>query len=328
MSDAITTTTATETVDDPVWNEISGSRLERPSETNDRIARALAEFDDLRVDYRPQVDAVAALDRIRLSARYRAAGRPCGGAMLVAPFGTGKTCAVEMLVAHAQNKAEPGTTPVLAVQVSVLGTTDSVPTSILHAMRVPRPEVGNEKARWHRAVDELCRAKVELVVFDEFDRAYRRATMSAPIVRSIREWIMDASVAAVAFVGCEAAQTVLRLAPETVDRLDDEIDLSPLDWIVEEDREILLGFLERVDRELVSRRLLRSASGLGRNEVAEALCEATNGRIRTIMKVLRHAMTVAIERGSLTIEQDDLHLGADLHCVRKGYCSINPFDRG
>jgi hypothetical protein len=297
----------------------------RLSQLAERMARAGASFDEMRCSYAPQEAAVFDLNRARLSAKYRAPGVPCSGVMLIAPFGTGKTHTIEMIVAEAAETAEPGSIPVLAVETSVMGTTDAVPTSILHALKVARPEVGNERSRWLRAVDEMRRAKVEMVIFDEFNRSHRRPTMSAPIVASIRQWIMDPGLAAVGFVGSEEAKTVLERCPEVLERLDDEIDLAPLDWISAQDKTILTEFLKEIDQELRSRQLLDALSGLDEEAIAQGLCEATNGRIRSIMKVIRHAMLCALRRGAPAIETADLFEGVDLMCVRKGFTDVNPF---
>ncbi|MEG8053133.1 hypothetical protein QP185_07550 [Sphingomonas aerolata] len=48
--------------------------------------------------------------------------------------------------------------------------------------------------------------------------------------------IMDAGVAPVAFVGSEDAGSVLAQVPELMERLDDDIDLSPLRWDTRGDR--------------------------------------------------------------------------------------------
>lgn len=306
----------------------SGSGALTPSQLNDRLARAGAAFDAIRKPFSPQDAGVSAFDRVRLAAKYRAAGVPCSGAMLVAPFGTGKTQLITKLCEHAAKTAEPGIIPVLAVQTSVLGTTDSVPTAILHALRIAKPEVGNEKVRWSRAVREMRQARVELVIFDEFNRAHRRPTMSAPIVNSIRQHIMDEGVAAVGFVGSEDASLVLGKCPEVIERLDDEIDLAPLDWISDEDKEILTDFLTEIEAEVLRLELIKASAGLREAPIAKALCEATNGRIRSIMKVIRHAMLRSMERGGDTIEIEDLYEGVDLMCVRKGFVAINPFAGG
>lgn len=108
------------------------------SERSHRIARAQARYDQIQVDYPPQTEVIAVLDEVRLAARLRPPGSPCGGAMVVAPHGTGKTVAVKQLMSHAALAASEGQIPVLSVEIATQETSDSVPSSILHALRRSR----------------------------------------------------------------------------------------------------------------------------------------------------------------------------------------------
>lgn len=292
---------------------------------SEKCAMAAARFDEERLDYSPQTGAMFALYEVFLAARSRSDSSVRGGAMFVAPFGTGKTVTLERLRDFANKDAEPGTHPVLLIETSTIGTVDSVPTSILQALRVPRADAGNEKLRWGRALEELRKAKVSLAVFDEFNRASRRPTMSGPIATIIRERLMDGGVCAVAFVGSEDAGTVLAKVPELVQRLDDSIDLAPLDWLIDEDREILTDFLNDLDNALEKPELLGGRSNLSEPDTAEKLCEASNGCIRSVMKIVRGAMLSALRRGCKTIENGDLYDATDIHAIKGKLIQLNPF---
>ncbi len=290
-----------------------------------RVGKAGALFDDIRLDYPPQTAAFASLLEIQISAAERAPGRPCGGALLIAPFGSGKTVALEMLRDYVTKHAEPETTPVLLVETSTSGSVESLPASILAALKQPRPETGNDKSRWARAIAELQRQKVDLVIFDEFNRAHRRSTLSKPIVSSIREHIMDSGIAAVALVGSDEAAVVLKASPEMEQRLDDHIDLAPLDPLISEDLDDLMAFLGELDEVLAVPELLGDRSHFNVESTAKKLCEAGNGRIRAIMKIIRAAMLNAIRNGRTAIDDEDFFFAADLLAVRKGKVPFNPF---
>lgn len=306
----------------PLW---SSPEDETWSEQTERVARAQARFDQIQVDYPPQTGVVAILDEVRLAARFRTPGAPCGGAMLVAPHGTGKTVAVKQLISHASQAATEGQVPVLYVEIATQGTSDSVPSSILHALKVARPDVGTERARWLRATAELQRAGVELVVFDEFNRASRRHTMSRAIATSIRERIMDAGIAPVAFVGSEDAGTVLWQVPELVERLEGDVTLAPLDWLVAGEREIFLSFVDDLDSAIAADGLLADKSDLANEATAQKLWLVTQGRIRRIAKLIRHAMTCALRDGRALIYHQDLLDAAQIVCVDRKFYPRNPF---
>lgn len=292
-----------------------------------RVGKAKASFDAIRVDYPPQTAVVASLDEMRIAALGRSEHAPCGGAMLVAPHGCGKTESIVALRRILEALADEGCKPLLHVETAGAGTTDSLPTSILQALGAARPDVGTEKARWPRAIAEMRRCGVQIVVFDEFNRAARRPRMSRPIATAIREKIMDAGVAPVAFVGSEDAGSVLAQVPELMERLDDDIDLSPLRWDTRGDRALFLSFLADLDQAMVDEGILACLSGLTDEGIARPLWEASAGRVRRICKIVRAAMAVALHDRRASIDRADLAEAVDSYCIPRDFCSSNPFAR-
>jgi hypothetical protein len=202
-----------------------------------------------------------------------------------------------------------------------------LPTSILQALGAARPDIGTEKARWPRAIAEMRRCGVQIVVFDEFNRAARRPRMSRPIATAIREKIMDAGIAPVAFVGSEDAGSVLAQVPELMERLDDDIDLSPLRWDTRGDRALFLSFLVDLDQAMVNAGILACLSGLADEAIARSLWEASAGRVRRICKIVRAAMAAALHDGRAFIDRNDLAEAVDSYCIPRGFCQSNPFAR-
>lgn len=247
--------------------------------------------------------------------------------MLVAPHGCGKTEAVHFLRRRLEVSANANCVPLLYAEINVMGNTDSVPTSILQALGAARPDVGSERARWPRAIAEIQRCGVELIVFDEFNRAGRRASMSRQIATAIRERIMDAGIAPVAFVGSEDAGSVLSQVPELMERLDDDVDLSPLQWSAAGDRELFVTFVADLDQAMVEAGLVGCLAGLGGEEIARPLWEASAGRVRRICKIVRQAMGIALHEGQSAIQRQDLLDAVDAYCIPRNFCSSNPFRR-
>jgi len=297
------------------------------STVND-IAAARAAFDRILLSYPPQEGAIDALDEVRRSYVGRREGAPCGGAMLIAPMGTGKTMSVDLLASRvvAEGGSQEGARPVLHVVMPTVGTTDSIPTAILSALGLPRPDLGRAELRWTKAIRGMRSADVQLVVFDEFNRASRRPTMSRPIATTIREKIMDAGVAPIAIVGSEEAGTVLKACPELAERLDDRIPLQPLEWFVDQDQEIFVGLLRDLDDAMIATGLVRTA-GLSGEGVAAALAGACGGRIRSMMKIVRIALGLSMERGATGVGVDDLEEAVDRFAVAAGFIDRNPFTR-
>lgn len=291
-----------------------------------RTAEARRRFDLISVPYAPQDAAVAMLDDVRLGAIGRRPGAACGGAILVAPHGTGKTRTLEMLceTVNGASGVVEGGIPVLHVKLSVLGTVDSIPSQILRALGRTKPDAGKESIRWNRAMDGIVKAGVQLILIDEFNRASRRPTMSGPIAGAIRERIVDEGIAPIAIIGSAEAGSVLRSAPDLMERLDDQIDLEPMDWF--HDQALFVGFVGALDAALVDDGILDAASGLGHPEIAEKLCFASGGRLRRIMKIVRVAMAAVVRRGGASITSSDLLEAVDAYASVRRFIDHNPFE--
>lgn len=298
---------------------------EKASERAARVGAAKAEFRKIVLDYPPITAAIEVIEEGRTMTRAREPGEPCAPILLNAPIGTGKSMTLKLAAARAAASAPEGHRPILVVPMPTAGTTDSIPTAILKALGHARPDIGKTDARWLRAVSEMRRVGVEVVAFDEFNRANRRPTMSRPIAISIREHILDAGVAAVAFVGTADAAAVLGQCEDILDRLEAEIDLSPLEWHEDEDKELFINFVRDLDDELATRKLLSAKSGLDDEDTAHKLCEASAGRLRPLMSIIREAMALALRRKGASITVDDLRQAVQAYALRTRFIDRNPF---
>lgn len=299
--------------------------MEKASERARRIGEAKARFNSIVVDYPPMTAAIEAITVVREMQRAIPSDAASPMVLLNAPLGTGKSMTLKTAAAHAAAEAPEGHRPILVVQTPSAGTTDSIPSAILKALGAARPDVGKVEARWLRAVAEMRRCHVEVAAFDEFNRAARRPTMSRPIAMAIREHLVDEGVAAVAFVGTADAAVVLGQCEDILDRLEDEIDLSPLAWHEQEDRELLFAFLRDVDAELQGNGLLAASSGLGDEFTAKGLCEASKGRLRPLMGIIRGAMALSMRRDGASITADDLRQSIDAYSLRVDFIGRNEF---
>jgi len=306
---------------------ITGSPEHKPSAHNERVAEAIGRFDGIRVRYERQDAAISALDLIRRTGLHNP-GQPKRGAYLVAPFGAGKTVMLELLRDFVDESSGPmpGQCPVLLVEIDTAGTTDSVPTAILASLGEPKATAGREGVRWIRATEALRRHGVQLLVFDEFNRAARRHTVAGSFATAIRQHVMDAGVCPVAFVGSEDARTALKMAPGLRQRLGAPIKMDPIDWADEEvDRAIYLEFLDALDAAIVDADILPNISGLARRSTAEKLWLASRGSIRELCSIIREALVEAVGRGSDRIERVDLEYATDGYAIENRFISVNPF---
>jgi hypothetical protein len=253
-------------------------------------------------------------------------GQPQSGVRLIAETGSGKTRGahrfkryVEALGTH-----QPHDRPVVIATIDGSATTRSVPTSILQALEEPRPTVGTEPILWMRAIDALKRANTELLIVDEFNRAARRPTMSAAIATSLRD-LMDAGVVPIAFLATEEARDIFSRNPDLSGRLDAPVTMEPLDWLIEEDRDTFIAFLSGLDEGMVERQIFRLPSGLAAPDLAQTLCEAANGNLRQICRIVRTAMIAVVRRQDPAITRANLETAVDEWSIPNHHLDYNPF---
>jgi len=307
-------------------NFYTSPKSETPSERANRIGAALGTMENFRFPIAQQAEGSAAMAVVRAAGRQRTTNG-FGGARIISDIGTGKTVMLEAYRDFANHDAAEGTCPVLLVTLDPKGTPDTIAVSILEALRVTRPSAGDRDRRWDRAIDELRRHQVELVIFDELDRANRRPTMSGQVATSIRLKIMDGGICPVVFCGADAARTVLRSVPELIQRLGGTIRLDPFNWFRQDDKARLIGFLKRWDEALVDHKVLPALSGLSDEKVAQLLCESSGGNLRMLCKILQNACLETLRAKRLKIERDDLKRAVLDFAVDGGFIEHNPFDR-
>jgi SpoVK/Ycf46/Vps4 family AAA+-type ATPase len=303
---------------------ILAGRSERPSERSQRVAQARAAFKTIELPYPRQDELVAALDELRQTG-IETKGLSQGGVRLIAQTGSGKTRGARRFQRYVEGLGNhnPGDRPVVIATNDGSGTTRSVPSSILKALEEPRPNVGTDRILWERAIDALKHANTELLVIDEFNRAARRPTISGAIAMDLRD-LMDAGIVPIAFLATEDAKDIFLRSPDLSGRLDAPVTMEPLDWLVEEDRDIFTDFLRDLDEAMVERQILERSSGLAERDLAQILCEAANGNIRQICRIVRTAMAV-VRRQDLAITRADFETAVDEWSIPNHHLNYNPF---
>jgi len=301
---------------------------ERPSDRSRRVAVARAAFEAIQLPYLRQDELSAALDEVRFTGLLTK-GQPQGGIGLGADTGSGRSVGARRVNAYveASEEFDPKSKPIVIATIDGSGTTRSVPASILKALEVPRPETGTEPILWMRAISELQRHETQLLIVDEFNRAARRMTMSSAIATSLRD-LMDQGAVPIAFLGTDEAKDLFKRNPDLGSRLDAPVSMDRLDWLIEEDRELFCGFLRGLDMEMVSHGILRAKSGLDSPEIARTLCEASNGNIRQISRIIRTAMMAVVRRDDEAVARQDLEDAVDDWSIANGCISYNPFRAG
>ena len=299
---------------------------EKPSQRIRRIAATRVAFRAIKVAYQPQEEFMAACEEVRLVAEGHAGGQ-LTGIHLIAPWGTGKTVAAERFVAEVMARGEhaEGSRPVIIARLDTSGKAVSVPTAILRALGVFRPDHGPEDLRWTRALMELEEHRTRLVMIDETNRAARRPTVSPHIGAACCD-LLDAGTVGLAFLGTDEATDIFDRCPALFERLDSPVEMKPLDWTDDADMETAQDFGSALDEAIVAAGLLAGPIGLGTDDdLLQRLVEASSGLVRRFCGVLERAVCAAEADRSRVVGREDLADVVDEWIMRKGQIGHNPF---
>ena len=307
-----------------------------PAARSARVADAAADFATIRVSYGPQNLLVGSLDEARLTAvgireRRIATGKriPMPVMRTIAELGVGKTWAAEKLVERcAPTDPDDTRRPVLLIELNTSGKQISLPRGILKELGKRGWNIGTDaELLWVRAIDAMREFGVEIVVFDEINRAARRPSIGPVIGGDIMDLLVVGDVA-VAFLGTKEANTVFNRCPPLKDRMKAPVVMKPLDWLVDEDRETFIDFLDKMDAALREKGLTDVPSGLADEAIAKPLWDVCRGRLRPLCLLLEEAVT-AIHRdggaGTKVISADVLAQAVEDHSIPAEIVDYNPF---
>lgn len=212
--------------------------------------------------------------------------------------------------------------------------------------RKPNPGHASKPAiAWERAHKALREHDVELVIFDEMNRASRRPSKGEVIGGDLMDLLVDGE-AAVAFLGTADANKVFKRTPALADRMKSPVVLKALEWYDDEEKAIFVEFLANMDQamlacDLVSRKAglsdyvddadkqaaKRAArAGAGGKNTAKLLWEVCRGRLRPLCLLLEEAVSlIHFENSSLVLTHDVLGQAVENQSIENGVIDYNPF---
>jgi hypothetical protein len=311
---------------------------EDPSVAADRASDATTLFSTIRADYGPQNALVTGLDTVRMKAVKLRAERiarrlrlPMPVVATIAELGVGKTIGAETLAAiRNPTDLADKRRPVLLATLDGSGLQISVPQAILKALGKPNWSHATKPAQaWERAFKALRDHEVEIVVFDEINRAARRPTMAGAIGTDIMDMLTTADVA-VAFLGTKEADTMFNRVPALKDRLKAPVVMKALDWCDDAaggEREVFTDFLDAMDREMEKLGLISVQAGLSEHATADMLWQVCRGRLRPLCELLEEAIyLIHLANDGLIITNEILAQACENHSIENGHVTYNPFN--
>lgn len=247
--------------------------------------------------------------------------------MLLGVRGSGKTTACKRYAQEFPPKVTEERTmvPVLYASIPSPTTTKSLPMRLLYSLGDPFWESGNTTAQTLRLCGLLNDCGTEVIILDEFHNFIDGKTDRA--VLEISNWLKDFLNEAkkpIIVAGLPYCDIVLQANDQLERRFTVRETLNPLGWKTAKEKATLKDFLKYVDSMLP----FEERSNLADEELAYRFYCATNGVIDFIMKIIRRAAELAIER---TMKKLDLNVLARAYKDRLASmdpCRQNPFTVG
>lgn len=284
------------------------------------------------VPYAPQEELRDACDEALYAAEaLREANLPQPMVQLLADSFSGKTAGIKAYVAEvfARGEHPEGTTPVAYAKIDTDGTVGSLAADILRALGERRPTALSPDKRWERARQAIRDHGVRLFIFDECQRAGRRPTISPVIGGKILD-VMDGDGTvggdcACVFLGKTSASNFFDACPDLKNRQDTPVLMPRLRWST--DKDDFMKFAAAFDQALVDGGVTKVKSGLGEEETAQLLLEASNGLIGQFSRIIETAVIMITRDGSDAITRRDLRDAVQDWSIGNERISYNPFDK-
>jgi hypothetical protein len=320
---------------------------EPPSIRGARAARAIAIFKSIRVPHGPQNALVEALDLARMQAleirKQRSATRhiiPMPVLRTIAELGVGKTIGAQVL--EAMHRRTDTRRPVIIATLDTTGLQISIPQAILRALGEKNWNYASKPSvAWDRAYKALDKHDVQLVIFDEMNRASRRPSMGEVIGGDLMD-MLSIGAAAVAFLGTNDANKVFNRVPALKDRMESPVGMKALDWHEPDEKAAFIDFLGEIDEAMLAHGIVTSKAGLAdhvivdpktaekddghEKDTASLLWEVCRGRLRPLCLLLEEAVRlIHYDNEQLVITHEILDQAVENHSIENEIINYNPF---
>lgn len=238
--------------------------------------------------------------------------------------GTGKTTLYKSYAEGFPRRVtdEGAQVPVLATTIPVPATVKSLATQLLHAMGDPKAGEGTGTSQTLRLLGLAEDCGVELIILDEFQHFIDRDSNS--ILGEVADWLknlINNSGTPVVLLGMPYSDIILRANAQLERRFTTRVSLEPFGWEEKAKRDELKTFLSHLDVKLP----LPKQSNLSLHETAFRLYCATNGYVGYLMKLVRGAAHLAIDRSCARIDLELLAEAYEERLAGSAPGRANPF---
>jgi hypothetical protein len=212
--------------------------------------------------------------------------------------------------------------PVLSTFVPSITTKKSLPTKMLHALGDGAAEKGTAVNQTLRIITRVNDCGVEIIILDEFQHFIDSDSKS--VLDSVSNWLKDLineTEKPVVLVGMPYSEIVLEANPQLERRFSMRESLDPFVWNTSAGQKEFKSFLKHLDRRLP----FPKRSNLTDHETAFRIYCATNGFIGYLMKLVRRAAILAIDRKAECLDLELLAESYDERLASRAPRRANPF---
>ncbi len=217
---------------------------------------------------------------------------------------------------------EGRTVPVLATFVPSITTKKSLPTKLLYALGDGAAERGTAVTQTLRLIKLIEECGVELIILDEFQHFID--SDSNIVLNNVSNWLKDLineTRKPVVLVGMPYSEIVLQANPQLERRFAMRESLEPFGWDSPAQQHEFKMFLKHLDGSLP----LPKRSNLSDQETAFRMFCASDGFIGYVMKLVRRATIIAIDRGAECLDLELLAEAYDERLASRARGRPNPF---
>lgn len=272
----------------------------------------------------PQMQKI--LDKIDYCREHAKYALESIGLLVMGEKGTGKTTIKDIYLSRNKvTQTETATViPVLPIRIPVPASERGLTICLLKALNDPYPTNGSITVQTLRVYKLVEKCLVEVIIFDEFQHFAERDSFK--LNRAVSDWTKN-------FMGETSKPIILFGTPKASEILDGEendqlrrrfpfrITLKPFGWTTKAEKSDFRKFLQMVDEKLP----FSESSNLADPQMAARVHYATRGLMFEIMRLIRAAAVLALERDLHKVDLDLLSESFEEHLATNSPHLENPF---
>lgn len=224
---------------------------------------------------------------------------------------------------YPRQETEGGTvSPVLSSTIFSPATVKGLSTGLLYSLGDPLADRGSITSQTTRLYKLVRKCGVELIILDEFQHLIDRD--SDKVLKVASDWLknlLNYTGVPVVLIGMPSSVRILRDNEQLKRRFSARKDLLPFGWETADRQADFIRFLKTLEKMLP----LKEPSRLYSFETAFRIFCASGGVISNIMKIVRKAALLALERSQESISLDLLAIAYEDEIASVNPTYENPF---